>query len=105
MRTIGLLVLIIVGFTLADPPPPYGMSVFLNDGTTESFWCSEIDPLAGITFDRLQMKVEQCIVDPATMTATRKSFFYCLSQVDSITFYPLAAPARAPKPAVIKPKR
>ena len=57
MRIIGMLILTVVAFTVADPPPPYAMNIYINDGTSATFWCSELDPEGAITFDRLREHV------------------------------------------------
>ena len=41
----------------------------------------------------------------ATQLPVKTSFYYCTSQVDSITFTPLAAPAQPPKRSATKPVR
>jgi hypothetical protein len=107
MRSIGLLLLILVAFTSAEPPPPQVMNVYMKDNTAnESFWCSEIDPAVGVTFDRTQMRIEIRIIDPNTLAETnRYARFFCLSQIDSITFSLAGAQAHAPEPAVLSAPR
>jgi hypothetical protein len=81
------------------------MNVYMKDSTmNKSFWCSEIDPEAGLTFDRIQMKVEQCVVVP-DVSVTRSTHFFCISQIDSITINPVPAGALTHSPAPTVTKR
>jgi hypothetical protein len=110
MRSIVLLGLIIIAISSAEPPPPPPpqiMNIYMKDNTeNESFLCANIDPDVGVTFDKTQMKVEIRIVDPNTNAVTaRYGRFFCISQIDSITFSVVPAPEQAPGPAGIKRQR
>jgi hypothetical protein len=110
MRSIVLLGLIIVAILSAEPPPPPTpqiMNIYMKDNTeNESFLCANIDPAVGVTFDKTQMKVEIRILIPDTDVETaRYGRFFCISQIDSITFSPVQAPEQALGRAGIKRQR
>ncbi len=106
MRSIGLIILITVAFTWAESPPRV-MLIHMKDSTA-SVYCSRLDPDVGVTFvdNNMQMKVGirdivEPVADPANPVYVQSILFFCVSQIDSITFVDLVA-ATAPAPALTK---
>ncbi len=105
MRSIGLLILITVAFTWAadtTPPPtvPHIMLITTRTGT-DSILCSRLDPEVGVTFIDNNMKMKVGILDPDepfnpdVPVYIKSNRWYSTSQIISITFAPVAAPASA----------
>jgi hypothetical protein len=114
MRSISLILLAFAAFAWAEEPPAplplqlmRALFIYMHDGSTDSINTSRIDAEAGITFVDNGMNMVVGVKDTAlpvdiyNVTFAKSSLWYCTSQIDSIIFKMVDAPASAPEPAPV----
>lgn len=93
MRYIGLLLLLITVFSMAEEPPPAPqpprmMNIHFKDGTADRIPCSLVHPTAGASF------VENGTIMKLTLVGASIKW-YSTNFIDSITFTPIVVPVPA----------